>query len=435
MLTVMARIARTPDLQRKIFFTLGLIAVYRLGAFVPAPGVDYAAVQTCLASGSTSGGLYSFVNMFSGGALLQVSVFALGIMPYITASIIVQLLRVVIPRFEQLHQEGPQGQATLTQYTRYLTIALALLQATTMTSLARSGALLNCSLPLLQDDSILTVLLVVVVLATGCIIVMWLGERITENGIGNGISLLIFASIAAGFPAGIGQVLQTQGWRTFAVVMVIGLLTMLAVVFVEESQRRIPVQYAKRQIGSRTVGGSSTFIPIKVNMAGVIPVIFASSILTLPGILIQFNTPQDGTAPAPWVAFLSTYFSGGDHPVYMALYLALIVGFTYFYVAITFNPQEISDNMKRYGGFIPGVRAGRPTERYLQYVISRITLPGALYLGIVAMIPLIAFVLIGANQNFPFGGTSILIMVGVGLQTVKQINAQMEQRHYEGLLR
>ena len=373
--------------------------------------------------------------MFSGGALLQVSVFALGIMPYITASIIVQLLRVVIPRFEQLHQEGPQGQATLTQYTRYLTIALALLQATTMTSLARSGALLNCSIPLLRDDSLLTVLLVVIVLATGCVVVMWLGERITENGVGNGISLLIFASIAASFPSGIAQVLQTQGWRTFAVVMVVGLLTMLAIVFVEESQRRIPVQYAKRQIGSRTVGGSSTFIPIKVNMANVIPVIFASSVLMLPGILIQFNTPQDGSAPPAWVGFLSTYFSGGDHPVYMALYLLLIIGFTYFYVSITFNPQEISDNMKRYGGFIPGVRAGRPTERYLQYVISRITLPGALYLGIVAMIPLIAFVLIGANQNFPFGGTSILIMVGVGLQTVKQINAQMEQRHYEGLLR
>lgn len=217
--------------------------------------------------------------------------------------------------------------------------------------------------------------------------------------------------------------------------MLIGLLTMLAIVFVEESQRRIPVQYAKRQIGSRTVGGSSTFIPIKVNMANVIPVIFASSVLMLPGILIQFNTPQDGTAPAPWIAWLSRYFGNGDHPVYMAVYFLMIIGFTYFYVSITFNPQEISDNMKRYGGFIPGVRAGRPTERYLQYVISRITLAGALYLGIVAMIPLIAFVVIGASQNFPFGGTSILIMVGVGLQTVKQVNAQMEQRHYEGLLR
>ena len=234
---------------------------------------------------------------------------------------------------------------------------------------------------------------------------------------------------------GLGQVVQTQGWRVFAIVMGIGLLTMLAIVFVEESQRRIPVQYAKRQIGSRTVGGSSTYIPVKVNMANVIPVIFASSVLMLPSILIQFNTPQDGSAPAPWITWLSRYFGPGDHPVYMALYFLLIIGFTYFYVSITFNPVEISDNMKRYGGFIPGVRAGRPTERYLQYVISRITLVGALYLGIVAMIPLIAFAVIGTSQNFPLGGTSILIMVGVGLQTVKQVSAQMEQRHYEGLLR
>ena len=401
MLKAIARIVRTPDLLRKIAFTLALIAVYRMGAFVPAPGVDYPAVQQCLAAGNAQGGLYSFVNMFSGGALLQVSVFALGIMPYITASIIVQLLRVVIPRFEQLHQEGPQGQATLTQYTRYLTLALALLQATTMASLARTGALLGCSLPLLRDGSILTVLLVVIALTTGCLIVMWFGERITENGVGNGMSLLIFTSIAAGFPAGLGQVVQTQGWRVFAIVMGIGLLTMLAIVFVEESQRRIPVQYAKRQIGSRTVGGSSTYIPVKVNMANVIPVIFASSVLMLPSILIKFNTPQDGSAPAPWITWLSRYF----------------------------RP------MKRYGGFIPGVRAGRPTERYLQYVISRITLVGALYLGIVAMIPLIAFAVIGTSQNFPLGGTSILIMVGVGLQTVKQVSAQMEQRHYEGLLR
>ncbi|XNY99468.1 preprotein translocase subunit SecY [Micrococcus luteus] len=435
MFKAIGRIFRTPDLQRKIWFTLGIIAIYRLGAFIPSPGVDYQSVQMCLAEGNASGGLYSFVNMFSGGALLQVSVFALGIMPYITASIIVQLLRVVIPRFEQLHQEGPQGQAKLTQYTRYLTLALALLQSTTMASLARTGALLNCQLPLLVDDSIVTVLMVVLILTTGTVLVMWMGEQITERGVGNGMSLLIFASIAAGFPAGIGQVWQTQGVRTFLIVMAIGLLTMLAVVFVEESQRRVPVQYAKRQIGSRTLSGHSTFIPIKVNMAGVIPVIFASSVLTLPGILVQFNTPQDGSNPPGWVTFLSEYFTGGDHPVYMALYLLLIVGFTYFYVSITFNPKEISDNMKRYGGFIPGVRAGRPTERYLEYVISRITFPGALYLGVVAMIPLIAFVLINANQNFPFGGTSILIMVGVGLQTVKQINAQMEQRHYEGLLR
>ncbi len=435
MFSAIARVFRTPDLRRKIWFTLGIIVIYRLGAFIPAPGVDYGAVQVCLAQGNTSGGLYSFVNMFSGGAMLQVSVFALGIMPYITAAIIVQLLRVVIPRFEELQKEGAQGQSKLTQYTRYLTIALGLLNATTIASLARTGALLGCNLPIVPNDNLWTVLLLILTLTSGTIVIMWLGELITEKGVGNGMSLLIFLSIAAGFPAGLGQIWTTQGWRVFGIVLIVGLLTIMAVVFVEESQRRIPVQYAKRQIGRRTVGGTTTYIPVKVNMAGVIPVIFASSIMMLPGILIQFNTPQDGTTPPQGVIFLSQYFGTGSHPVYMMLFFLLTIGFTYFYVTITFNPVEISDNMKKYGGFIPGVRAGRPTERYLEYVISRITFPGALYLGVLAMIPMIAFVLINADQNFPFGGISILIMVGVALQTIKQINAQMEQHNYEGLLR
>ncbi|NUL49455.1 preprotein translocase subunit SecY [Cellulosimicrobium funkei] len=435
MFSAIARVFRTPDLRRKIWFTLGIVVIYRIGAFVPAPGVDFGTVQVCLDQGNTTGGLYSFVNMFSGGAMLQVSVFALGIMPYITAAIIVQLLRVVIPRFEELQKEGAQGQSKLTQYTRYLTVALALLNATTIVSLARTGALLGCNLPIVPDDSLPVILLMILTLTSGTILIMWLGELITERGVGNGMSLLIFLSIAAGFPAGLGQIWSTQGWRVFGIVMIVGLLTIMAVVFVEESQRRVPVQYAKRQIGRRTVGGTSTYIPIKVNMAGVIPVIFASSIMMLPGILIQFNTPQDGTTPPQWVIFLSEYFGTGSHPVYMILFFLLTIGFTYFYVTITFNPVEISDNMKKYGGFIPGVRAGRPTEKYLEYVISRITFPGALYLGVLAMIPMIAFVLINADQNFPFGGISILIMVGVALQTIKQINAQMEQHNYEGLLR
>ncbi|GAA1130978.1 preprotein translocase subunit SecY [Citricoccus alkalitolerans] len=435
MFSAIARVFRTPDLRRKIWFTLGIVVIYRIGAFVPAPGVDYGTVQVCLDQGNTTGGLYSFVNMFSGGAMLQVSVFALGIMPYITAAIIVQLLRVVIPRFEELQKEGAQGQSKLTQYTRYLTVALALLNATTIVSLARTGALLGCNLPIVPDDSLPVILLMILTLTSGTVLIMWLGELITERGVGNGMSLLIFLSIAAGFPAGLGQIWSTQGWRVFGIVMIVGLLTIMAVVFVEESQRRVPVQYAKRQIGRRTVGGTSTYIPIKVNMAGVIPVIFASSIMMLPGILIQFNTPQDGTTPPQWVIFLSEYFGTGSHPVYMILFFLLTIGFTYFYVTITFNPVEISDNMKKYGGFIPGVRAGRPTEKYLEYVISRITFPGAMYLGVLAMIPMIAFVLINADQNFPFGGISILIMVGVALQTIKQINAQMEQHNYEGLLR
>ena len=434
MFSAIARVFRTPDLRRKLLFTLAIIAIYRAGVYIPAPGVDYTNVQQCLAAGNTSGGLYQFVNLFSGGALLQVSIFAMGIMPYITASIIIQLLRVVIPRFEELHKEGQSGQAILTQYTRYLTIALGLLQATTLVSLARSGTLFpSCQLPIVPDQSLIVIILMIITLTAGTGLIMWMGELATERGVGNGMSLLIFISIASGFPVSMGAIIKSQGWGAFAGVILVGLAVIALVVFVEQSQRRIPVQYAKRMVGRRTVGGTSTYIPIKVNMAGVIPVIFASSMLALPGMLVTFNTRQDGTLP-DWALWISTHFSGSS-PLYMVVYSLLIVGFTYFYVAITFNPTEVSDNMKQYGGFIPGIRAGRPTAEYLEYVLSRITLPGAIYLAFVALIPLIAFVLFNADQNFPFGGTSILIMVGVGLETVKQINAQMQQRHYEGLLR
>ncbi|MHC6177290.1 preprotein translocase subunit SecY [Glutamicibacter endophyticus] len=434
MFSAIARVFRTPDLRNKLLFTIGIIAIYRVGVFIPAPGVNYGNVQQCLAMGQTSGGLYNFVNLFSGGALLQVSVFAMGIMPYITAAIIVQLLRVVIPHFETLHKEGQAGQSKLTQYTRYLTIALGLLQATTLVTLARTGALFpSCTLPLVPEDNLITILLMIVTLTAGTGLIMWMGELITERGIGNGMSMLIFISIASGFPAAMGAILRQQGWGIFVGVILIGLLVIGLVVFVEQSQRRIPVQYAKRTVGRRTVGGTSTYIPLKVNMANVIPVIFASSILALPTMIVQFNQRPDGTLP-DWAIWLQAHASSSS-PIYMTVYTLLIIGFAYFYVAITFNPEEVADNMKKYGGFIPGIRAGRPTANYLQYVISRITFPGSLYLAFVALIPLIAFVLINADQNFPFGGTSILIMVGVGLETVKQINAQMQQRNYEGLLR
>ena len=424
---------RTPDLRRKLLFVLMIIVIFRAGSQLPAPGVNVANVQQCidLAASGENASLYSLVNLFSGGALLQLTVFALGIMPYIIASIILQLLVVVIPRLEALEKEGQAGQTKITQYTRYLTLGLALLQATGIVALARSGSLLQCNLDLLHSDSTSTFLVMVVTMTAGTAVIMWLGELITERGVGNGMSILIFCQVVATFPGALWEVGKSQGWWTFGVVLAIGLVIVAAVIFIEQAQRRIPVQYARRMVGRKMFGGSSTYIPLKVNQAGIIPVIFASSLLYLPAMAVQFN--QESTSG--WVTWVSRYFVSGDHPLYMAAYFGLIVFFTYFYVSITFNPHEVADNMKKYGGFIPGIRAGKPTEDYLSYVLSRITLPGALYLGLIALIPLIALVLINANQNFPFGGTSILIMVGVALDTVKQIESQLQQRNYEGFLR
>ncbi|THG29722.1 preprotein translocase subunit SecY [Naasia lichenicola] len=440
MFRAIGRIFRTPDLRRKIGFTLFIVAIFRLGSFIPAPFVDFANVQACLAQNTSTSGLYELVNLFSGGALLQLSIFALGIMPYITASIITQLLRVVIPHFETLYKEGQAGQARLTQYTRYLTIALGVLQSTTLITVARSGALFpqnsaTACTQLITNDSWYAILLMVVTMTAGTGLIMWMGELITERGIGNGMSLLIFTSIAARFPGSLDAIRTSQSIEVLIVVIAIGLAIVVGVVFVEQSQRRIPVQYAKRMVGRRTYGGNNTYIPIKVNMAGVVPVIFASSLLYLPALVAQFNQPAAGQEPQAWVTWIQNYLTKGDHPLYMLLYFLLIVGFTYFYVAITFNPEEVADNMKKYGGFIPGIRAGRPTAEYLDYVLTRVTLPGSIYLGLIALIPLIAFVAVGANTNFPFGGASILIIVGVGLETVKQIDSQLQQRHYEGLLR
>ena len=436
MLTAFVRAFRTPDLRRKLLFTLAIMALFRLGSFVPTPGVDYQAVRTCVdqVRNSDQSSLYQLVNLFSGGALLQLSVFALGIMPYITASIIIQLLTVVIPRFEALKEEGQTGTSKLTQYTRYLTIGLAVLQSTTFVAIARTpGGLFgaSCQENLIPDDNLVTILIMVITMTAGTGLIMWLGELITEKGVGNGMSLLIFTSIAATFPSSIWAIRTQKSTDIMLMVIGIGLVVMTFVVFVEQCQRRIPVQYAKRMVGRRMYGGSSTYIPIKVNMAGVIPVIFASSLLYLPALIAQFQRSNQ----AGWVDWINTHLVRGDHPIYIIAYFVLIVFFTFFYVSITFNPDEVAENMKKYGGFIPGIRAGRPTAEYLDYVLVRIITPGALYLGLVSLIPLIALILVQANQNFPFGGTSILIVVGVGLETVKQIESQLQQRHYEGFLR
>ena len=426
----------TPDLRKKILFTLGIVVVYRLGATLPAPGVSFKNVRECIDQVDQQG-IYSLINLFSGGALLNLSIFALGIMPYITASIIIQLLTVVIPRFEQLKKEGQAGQGKLTQYTRYLTIALAVLQSTGIIALAVRGQLFaNCEVPVIPDQSVWNLTVLVIAMTAGTSVIMWLGEIITEKGIGNGMSLLIFTGIAARIPAE-GQLIFSRGGLTFFLVCVAALLIIASVIYVEQAQRRIPVQYAKRMIGRRMYGGTSTYLPLKVNQAGVIPVIFASSLLYLPDLISRLTASTDGSAPGWFATFVATHLVTQSSPVHIALYFLLIVFFTYFYVGITFNPDERADEMKKFGGFIPGIRPGRPTAEYLRFVLGRITLPGSIYLGIVAILPNFFLDITdqGNNQNFPFGGTAVLIMVGVGLDTVKQIESQLMQRNYEGFLR
>jgi len=436
MLSAFAQVFRTPDLRKKLLFTLGILVIFRLGCTIPVPNVNYKALAEAahLSSQGAMAGVYAMINLFSGGALLRLAIFALGIMPYITSSIILQLLTVVIPRLEALKKEGSSGQQTITKYTRWLTIVLAVLQATSFTMLAVSGNMFTGSADVVYDKSVFAIIVMILTMTAGTGIIMWLGELITDRGIGNGMSVLIFTQIIAQFPSGMWAVRQNfpgnRGLLIFTLVLAIGLLVVAAVVFVEQAQRRIPVQYAKRMVGNKLLGGSTTYIPLKVNQSGVIPVIFASSILYLPMLYAMFNRNGPG---AVWI----TQHLGGkqDGFWYNSLYLALIIFFCFFYVAITFNPKEVSDNMAKYGGFIPGIRAGKPTEDYLGYVLSRLTAPGSLYLAVIALIPTLALVFLGASGKFPFGGTSLLIMVGVGLDTVKQIESQLHQRHYEGFLK
>jgi preprotein translocase subunit SecY len=436
-LSAFASAFRTPDLRKKLLFTLSMLALYRLGASIPTPDTNTTAINACIKQASNGGNanIYSLINLFSGGALLRLSAFALGIMPYITASIIIQLLVVVIPRFDQLKKEGQAGQQKLTQYSRYLTIGLAILQSTGFIALARSGQLFQgcTSGSILYKTDIFSLSTMVLCMTAGTAIIMWLGELVTDRGVGNGMSVLMFTSIAARIPNEGQTILQSAGGFTFTLICALGLAIIVAVVFVEQAQRRIPVQYAKRMIGRRQYGGTSTYLPLKVNQAGVIPVIFASSLLYIPQLISQLTSKNSTSGFALWV---NNYLIKQDSAVYIATYFALIIFFTYFYVGITFDPVERADDMKKYGGFIPGIRPGRPTAEYLQFVLSRITLPGSLYLGLVAVLPNLFFSLTDNNaQNFPFGGTAVLIMVGVGLDTVKQIESQLMQRNYEGFLR
>lgn len=442
MLSAFISSLRTADLRRKILFTLLIVILYRVGASLPSPGVNYHNVNQCIAqvSGGSGAQLYSLINLFSGGALLQLTIFAVGVMPYITASIIVQLLTVVIPRFEQLRKEGQAGQAKMTQYTRYLSIALAILQATSIVALAANGGLLQgCTLDVIPDQSIFTLIVIVLVMTAGAALVMWMGELVTERGVGNGMSLLIFAGIAARIPSEGKTILDTRGGLVLAAVGGAALLIIIGVVFVEQGQRRIPVQYAKRMVGRKMYGGTSTYLPLKVNQAGVIPVIFASSLIYIPHLVTQLVQSGGNGTPGTgwWDKFIANHLTNPSDPVYIAVYFALIIFFTYFYVSITFNPEERADEMKKFGGFIPGIRPGKPTADYLNFVLSRITFPGSIYLGIIAVLPNLFLQMgnSGTVQNLPFGGTAVLIMIGVGLDTVKQIESQLMQRNYEGFLK
>ncbi|HEX6461467.1 MAG TPA: preprotein translocase subunit SecY [Thermoleophilaceae bacterium] len=414
---------RIADLRKKIAFTAAMMAVYRFGAYIPAPGINIDAVKG-IQSQFGGSNVLGFLNLFSGGSLSRFAIFALGIMPYITASIILQLLQVVVPSLEKLKNEGEVGQQKITQYTRYLTVALAFAQSIGYVFLFRTFAS-DANTKVVNNFNIGSVLLIVLTLTAGTVFVMWLGELITQRGIGNGISLMIFASIVARIPHGV-----TAWWnnpdQVFKVMMpLIALAVIAAIVFIQEGQRRIPVQYAKRVVGRRMSGGGSTYLPLRVNMAGVIPVIFAASLMAFPptiGELIHSKAARD----------FSVFFNPNG-TAYIIGESILIVLFTYFYTAVTFNPVEQADNLKKYGGFIPGVRPGRPTAEYLDRILARLTFPGALYLAAVAALPTI--LINQTSANFFFGGTSILIVVGVALDTMKQLEAQMMMRNYEGFLK
>lgn len=427
---------KTKELRNKILFTLGIIIIYRIGSFIPTPGVDYTVVQQCVGKmNNASENFIGLVNLFSGGAMLQLSIFALGVMPYITASIVIQLLRVVIPRFEALHKEGQSGEAKLTQYTRYLTIGLAVLQSTTILVTARSGALFNyqCS-QVVPDGSAWNLVVMVLIMTGGTGLIMWMAELVTDKGLGQGMSILIFMSICSGFLPQLWEIgWGTNGtdgnWGKFAAVVGTLLVIMILVIYVELAQRRIPVQYTRRMIGRKMYGGSSTYLPLKINMSGVIPPIFASSILAVPTLIAQF-----GNSDQSWVKWINSNLANTTSVWYIALYALMIVFFCFFYTEITFNPDETADNMKQYGGFIPGIRAGSATSNYLSYVMNRLNTVGAVYLLFVALIPTVLIMALNLNTKLPFGGTTILIIAGVGLDTLRQAKAQTEQFQYAGFL-
>jgi preprotein translocase subunit SecY len=419
---------KVPDLRNKILFTLFIIAVYRFGCFVPVPVVDLNQIQG-LDEGP--GGFLAFIDLFSGGGLTNVAVFGLGIMPYITSSIIMQLLTVVIPKLEQWQKQGEQGTKKINQWTRYVTVMLALLQSTGLAFLFHSpNATQGLGVDIFPPGEFTApnIALMVLIMTAGTAMVMWMGELITQRGIGNGMSILIFSSVIAGLPGQGRAILATGGTAKFVTILVIGLAIVVAVIFIEQGQRRIPVQYAKRVVGRRMTTGGSTYIPLKVNQSGVIPIIFASSLLYFPTLLASVYQGE-------WFQnFVANYLTNTRSLVYMTFYGLLVVFFAYFYTAIAFNPVDTADNLRKYGGFVPGIRPGPPTADYLSFVLNRITLPGSLFLATIALLPAIFYAYFLPVGQFPFGGTSLLITIGVALETMKQLESQLLMRHYEGFL-
>jgi preprotein translocase subunit SecY len=446
-LEAVANVFRVPDLRKRLLFALGLLAVYRLGGHIPTPGIDTNRLEEFFQG--QQGTLFGFLDLFSGGMFRRLTIFALGIMPYITASIILQLLTVVVPTLEKLQKEGELGRRKITQWTRYLTIILALMQ-----SFGIATALQSSGQGFVNHPGIGFTLLTMLSLTTGTAFIMWLGEQITERGIGNGMSLIIFAGIVVGLPNAIREIVtkvQTGDWNALQVIIILVMMVGVVgfIVLVERGERRIPVQYAKRVIGRRMMGGQSTHLPLKVNAGGVIPVIFASSLLAFPQTLTQVQFVKDSPVLSGMLGAI-----GGSTPMYYLLYTALIIFFCFFYVSIIFNPNEAADNMRKYGGFVPGIRPGKNTAEYMNKILTKITVVGGLYLAILSLLPQIMisgiklqrlpgignwidatfprWLLDGLGVNFYFGGTSLLIVVGVAMDTVNQIEAQLIMRHYEG---
>src|SRR5271154_5066633 len=428
MLSRLANVFRVPDLRNKVIFTLAIIALYQIGANVPVPGVSWSRLQSLESSASASGVL-GFLNLFSGGALVRLAVFGLGVMPYITSSIIIQLLSTVIPKLEEWRDQGAVGQKKITQTTRYLTVALAVMQSSGLVYAfhGHDSALLGTSIDLIPTFNWPLALFMVLILTAGTAFVMWLAELITQRGIGQGMSILIFANVVAAIPTGFKAIYEEGGKAKFGIIILVSLILLVFIVFMDQGQRRIPVTFARRVVGRRMYGGSSTYIPLKVNQSGVIPIIFASSVLYIP-ILLSNIIPS--SAFRTWVNANVTPTS----LFYILTYFVFILLFTFFYVYVAFDPHQQADIIRKQGGYIPGIRPGQPTERYLAHILNRITWPGALFLGGVAITP--SLLMAAWNiTSYPFYGTTLLIATGVALETMKQIDSQLMMRNYEGFLK